>query len=95
MNILEEMMDVYNEAIEELMGAEKYAKCHEKSDTAENKAMYKSLAKQELEHESMLEKSVDRLFAGAGTGDQLHQVWTHLKKHLHGWRTKIEMRMTE
>lgn len=92
MNILEHMMGLYNEALEELMDAEKYAKCMEKSESAEDKAMYRNLARQELEHESMLEKSADRLFPANGT-DSLHMVWHHLKKHLHGWRANIETRM--
>ena len=95
MNVLDELMGFYNEALEELMDAEKYVKCYERSETAENKAMYKGLAKQELDHESTLEKASDRLFSGAGMNDQLHHVWHHLKKHLHSWRSKIEMRMTE
>lgn len=94
MSVLEHLMDLYNEALEELMGAEKYAKCVEKSTTTEDKTMYRSLAKQELEHESALEKAAERLFSG-NTADPLHQVWHHLKKHLHGWRGKIEMRMSE
>lgn len=94
MNVLEHMMHLYDEALEELMGAEKYTKCMEKSESAEDKSMYRGLAKQELEHESMLEKSADRLFT-AGSSDPMHTVWHHLKKHLHGWRAKIEMRMNE
>lgn len=94
MNVLEHMMHLYDEALEELMDAEKYAKCMEKSESAEDKSMYRGLAKQELEHESMLEKSADRLFP-ANTTDPMHTVWHHLKKHLHGWRSKIEMRMNE
>lgn len=94
MNILEHMMDLYNKALEELMDAEKYAKCMEKSETPEDKAMYRNLSKQELEHESVLEKSADRLFPSTGT-DSLHMVWHHLKKHLHEWRARIEMRLAE
>ena len=48
MNVLEHMMHLYDEALEELMGAEKYAKCMEKSESAEDKSMYRGLAKQEL-----------------------------------------------
>ena len=94
MNILEHMMGLYNEALEELMDAEKYTKCMEKSETPEDKTMYRTLAKQELEHEAALEKSADRLFPSTGT-DSLHMVWQHLKKHLRSWRGKIEMRMAE
>ena len=94
MNILEHMMHLYDEALEELMDAEKYAKCAEKSESAEDKSMYRSLGKQELDHELMLERAADKLFPGNST-DPMHTVWHHLKKHLHGWRAKIEMRMSD
>ena len=41
MNVLEHMMHLYDEALEELMDAEKYAKCMEKSESAEDKSMYR------------------------------------------------------
>ena len=94
MEVLEHMMSRYDKALEELMDSENYTKCMEKSESAEDKSMYRGLAKQELEHEAVLEKSVDRLFP-AGSTDPMHMVWHHLKKHLHGWRSKIEMRMNE
>ena len=94
MNVLEHMMHLYDEALEELMDAEKYAKCAEKSESAEDKSMYRSLGKQELDHELMLERAADKLFPGNST-DPMHTVRHHLKKHLHGWRSKIEMRMNE
>ena len=94
MNVLEHMMHLYDEALEELMGAEKYTKCMEKSESAEDKSMYRSLGKQELDHELMLERAADKLFPGNST-DPMHTVWHHLKKHLHGWRAKIEMRMSD
>lgn len=94
MNVLERMMHLYDEALEELMDAEKYAKCVEKSESAEDKSMYRTLGKQELDHELMLERAADKLFPGNST-DPMHTIWHHLKKHLHGWRAKIEMRMSE
>ena len=94
MEVLEHMMSRYDKALEELMDSENYTKCMEKAESADDKSMYRGLAKQELEHESVLEKSVDRLFP-AGSTDPMHMVWHHLKKHLHGWRSKIEMRMNE
>ena len=95
MNVLEHLMGLYNEALEELMDAEKYVKCHEKSESTEDKAMYRGLAKQELEHEAALEKAADRLFTGVSSADPLPQVRMHLKKHLHNWKNRIEMRLTD
>jgi hypothetical protein len=95
MEILEHMMKHYNEALEELMDAQKYAKCAARATDAENKNMYRSLAKQELEHEAMIVKAGDRLFATADTADSLHMVWHHLKQHLTDWRSDIEHHMVD
>ena len=95
MNVLEHMMKLYEEGLDELMDAQKYTKCYEKTESADDKSMYRTLAKQELEHESMIVKAGDRLFAGADSSDSLHTVWHHLKKHLHEWRTSLEMRLAD
>lgn len=94
MSHMEYLMSLYDESLEEMMGAEKYVKCMEKSETPEDKSMYRGMAKQELEHASMLEKAGDRLYPATST-DPMREVWHHLKKHLHGWRAKIEMRMSD
>lgn len=95
MNMLEHMMALFDEAVEELMGAEKYAKCMEKTESADDKTMYRGLAKQELEHEMMLEKSGDKMLSGVTATDPMHPVWHHLKRHLHRWRNRIEVRMAD
>lgn len=94
-NILEHMMKLYEEGLEELMDAQKYTKCYEKETNADNKAMYRTLARQELEHATMITRAGDRLFSGADAADSLHMVWHHLKKHLHDWRSSLEMRLVD
>ena len=95
MNVLEHMMKLYEESLEELMDSQKYTKCYEKVTNAEDKSMYRTLAKQELEHEAMIVKAGDRLFSGIDASDSLHTVWHHLKKHLHEWRSSLEMRLAD
>lgn len=95
MNILEHMMKLYEEGLEELMDAQKYTKCYEKATSGDDKNMYRTLARQELDHESMLVKAGDRLFSGADADDSLHMVWHHLKKHLNEWRSSLEMRLVD
>ena len=94
MTNIELMMQHYEEALEELMDAQKYARLAEHTDNADDKAMYRNLAKQELEHESMICKSGDRHFADTHEGN-LKDVWMHLKKHLHRWRSDIEHKLTD
>ena len=85
------IMEHYDEAIEEMMDAQKYMKLAMRTENAEDKNMYRTLAKQELEHEAMIEKSAERLISG---GDEmLHKVWDHLKKHLHDWKRDIERKL--
>ena len=95
MNILEHMMALYDEVLEELMDAEKYAKCLEKATSTEDKSMYRGLAKQELEHGAMLERAGDKLFSGVGQGDPMLMVWHRLKDHTHRWKARIEARLSE
>lgn len=95
MNVLEHMMKLYEESLEELMDAQKYVRCYEHTEDAEDKNMYKNLAKQELEHESQLVRAGDRLFSGVDAQDSLHMVWHHLKKHLHEWRSSLELRLAD
>ena len=48
MTNIELMMHHYEEALEELMDAQKYSKMAEHAESPDEKAMYRNLAKQEL-----------------------------------------------
>lgn len=88
MEHLSHLMEYYKEALDELMGAQDYGKHAKHSEMTDVKNMYKSMAKQELEHEEMLEKAAERL-AATDTAGHLHEVWKHLAEHLHKWRGDI------
>mgnify|MGYP002508876410 CR=1 FL=1 len=94
MTNIELMMHHYEEALEELMDAQKYSKMAEHAESPDDKAMYRNLAKQELEHEAMIVKSGDRHFGEIHEGN-LKEVWMHLKKHLHNWKSDIEHKMAD
>lgn len=87
---VEHLMEHYNEALEEMMGAQKYAKLSAHSQDKDEQMMYRNMAKQEVEHADMLIKSVDRSFVDVPPSDPVHQMWMHLKKHIHEWREDIE-----
>jgi hypothetical protein len=89
---LEHIMEHYNEALDELMDAQKYARCADKAIDTDEKAMYIALAKQELEHEERIVKSADKIASNAHD-DMLHLVWKHLKKHVTEWRHSILAKM--
>ena len=94
MTSIEVMMRHYEEALEELMDAQKYAKMAEHTEIQDDRTMYRTLAKQELEHEAMIVKSGDRHFNDIHEGN-LREVWMHLKKHLNNWRGDIEHRLAD
>ena len=97
MNTLEHIMEFYEEALEELMDAQKYAKMSEHADHAEHKQMYKNLGKQELEHEAIILAAGDRMVSGLSGNDTetMRMVWHHLKKHLQSWRTDLEHKLSD
>ena len=89
---LDKLMGIYSEALDELMGAQKYAKCAHKAEDAQAKTMYHGMAKQELEHAHLLTESGHRVAAGDAT---LTMIWEHLKKHLMDWRGDIEYKLNK
>jgi predicted Rossmann-fold nucleotide-binding protein len=92
MKFLEHIMELYEEALEELMDAQKYAKLAEHTEHPDERQMYHNLAKQELEHEAMIVSTADREVMNVADGEKetMRTVWHHLKKHLHSWREDIE-----
>ena len=90
MNIVEHMMELHEEAWDELMGAKHYLKKRQEATKQECKAMYLSMATDELGHAEKLIHEGDTLFAGANSADSLAMVWEHLKKRLHEEKKKLE-----
>lgn len=93
MDVISHMMKLYEEGLEELMGAQKYSKCAHKSESQDDKMMYRNMAKQELDHAHNLIKSGDRMFAGADSTDSLKMVWTSLRQHLLDWHSDIDHKL--
>lgn len=88
MKSLECVMARYKEALDELMGAQHYAKEAYKAGTQEDRSMYVSMAKQELEHVKHLENSAGRATA-AQDSEHERAVWDHLREHIESWRQNI------
>lgn len=96
MEHIKHLMDVYEEAQEELMSAQDYSKKMHGASDSENKAMYMAMARQELEHESKLLEAGDRIIRSMPADahrEFMDMVWGNLKKHLHKWRLDIESKM--
>ena len=86
---LEAIMEHYDDALEELMGAQKYATTAKHCTDHERRHRYKVMAEQELEHEATIEKEGEDM-AEEARHEMISAVWMHLKKHLHSWRKDIE-----
>lgn len=89
MNHIEHMMKLYEEGIDELMGAKKYAKQANKSTNADEKNMYKNMARQELEHAQMLIRDGDRIYMSANVEESTRMIWQPLRDHLLEWHADI------
>lgn len=93
MSVIEQMMKLYEDGLEELMGAQKYAKCAYRATSTEDKNMYRSMARQELDHAHNFIKAGDRMFSGADSMDSLKMVWDGLRQHLLDWHADIEHKL--
>lgn len=89
MTTIDHMMKLYDEGIDELMGAQKYAKMSHKTENSDEKATYKNMARQELDHAKMIIQMGDRDFMGTNTMDSLNMVWKSLREHLLDWHGDI------
>jgi len=93
MNHIEHMMKLYDEGLEELMGAQKYAKLSQRAEGTDDQVMYRNMSRQELDHAHSLIKSGDRMFSGTDSADSLKMVWTSLRQHLLDWHGDIDHKL--
>lgn len=87
---LDRMMEHYSEALDELMGAQTYAKRAHHAESADIRAKYLQMAKQELEHADNLKTMA---FAETKDNPMLGKVWGKLREHLDSWRDDIMEKM--
>lgn len=96
MDHVKHLMDIYEDAQEELMGAQGYANKAYHAKENEVKMMYMGMARQELDHESKLLEEGDRTIKHMEADPHrefMEIIWEHLKKNLHRWRSSIMMKM--
>lgn len=89
MEHMEHIMGLYEEALEELMDAQKYVKKIHKAANDDEKNMYKVLARQELDHAQMIVKDGDKLAERSDVHDMVKNVWQHLRAHLLDWHSDL------
>lgn len=86
--MLQHVLDMYDEMLEELMGAQKYVKESYKASSDDEKSMYQNMAKQEAMHAEFLMKSVDKKVSES-SDENVKVAWTSLRSHVCEWKEKI------
>lgn len=92
MGFLEHVLKKYNEALEELMGAQQYAMeaCHAK--TAEERTRYIEMSRDELKHADNIAHMADMV--AAGSNDESTSIaWKALRMHIEDWSDRIREKL--
>ena len=89
---MEHIMGLYEEGLEELMDAQKYWHTVMKSQSEDEKNMYKTLARQELDHAQMIIRDGDKV-ADKEPNDMIKMVWRHLRGHLLDWHSDLHNKL--
>lgn len=90
MDKIDRMMDLYQEAIDEIMGAESYIKKARHAANREDKTTYLVMADQELGHAGNLENMAER---EVGEDSTLKTVWCKLKNNLNDWKESAKKKI--
>ena len=94
MDHLEHIMGLYDEGLEELMGAQNYVKKMYQAISDDEKNMYRVLARQELDHAQMLVKDGDKLTEKDDAQDMVKRVWHYLRSHLLDWHSDLHSKVS-
>lgn len=88
MGFLEHVLEKYNDALEELMGAQKYATdaCHAQS--MEEKQKYIEMSRDELKHADQISEMADMVVSGS-SDESAKIAWHALRMHITDWSDRI------
>jgi hypothetical protein len=89
---MEHIMGLYEEGLEELMDAQKYWHKVMKAHSEDEKNMYKTLARQELDHAQMILRDGDKI-AEKDANEMVKMVWRHLRGHLLDWHSDLHNKL--
>lgn len=92
MGFLEHVLEKYNEALEELMVAQRYAMeaCHAK--TAEERTRYIEMSRDELKHADNIAHMAD-MFAAGSNDESTKTAWNALRMHIEDWSDRIREKL--
>ena len=92
MGFLEHVLEKYNESLEELMGAQKYATdaCHAK--TAEERMQYIDMSRDELKHADNIAHMAD-MVADGSNDESTKTAWNALRMHIEDWSDRIREKL--
>lgn len=92
MGFLEHVLEKYNESLEELMGAQRYAMeaCHAK--TAEERTGYIEMSRDELKHADNIAHMAD-MVADGSNDESTKTAWNALRMHIEDWSDRIREKL--
>lgn len=92
MGFLEHILEKYNEALEELMGAQRYATeaCH--AGSAEERTRYIEMSRDELRHADNIAQMADMVAAGSND-ESTKTAWHALRMHTDDWGDRIREKL--
>lgn len=93
MGFLEHILDKYNEALDELMGAQRYAMeaCH--ATSSEERVKYIEMSRDEIKHAMNIANMADMVAAGSND-ESAKTAWTALRMHIDDWSERINERLS-
>lgn len=92
MGFLHYILEKYNEALEELMGAQNYATeaCH--AESMEERTRYIEMSRDELKHAENIAQMADMV--ASGSNDESTMVaWKALRMHVDDWSDRIREKL--
>lgn len=92
--MLQHVMHKYDEMLDELMGAQNYTKESKRAESEEDRTMYASMARQEVNHADFLMKSLDRKISEHDE-ENSKIAWHALRMHVCEWKSRILKELEE
>lgn len=92
MGFLEHILDKYNDALDELMGAQRYAMeaCHAENTDERNR--YIEMSRDEIKHADNIAKMADMVAAGSND-ESTKTAWHALRVHIEDWSDRIHEKL--
>lgn len=92
MGFLHHILEKYDEALEELMGAQNYATeaCH--AESMEERTRYIEMSRDEMKHAENIAQMADMVASGSND-ESTNIAWKALRMHIEDWSDRIREKL--